>query len=108
MFGSRKISVYRGMYTCGTPAYTVEGDRIYRGMFTCGTPTYTIEGNKIYDGINAKIRAKGSLIYSIFKKGIETKTYNMDRYGTFRHYLYDILFNSVCSLIVGELCRLRK
>ena len=64
--------------------------------------------NKIYDGINTKIRAKGSLIYSIFKKGIETKTYNMDRYGTFRHYLYDILFNSVCSLIVGELCRLRK
>ena len=64
--------------------------------------------NKIYDGINAKIRAKGSLIYSIFKKGIETRTYDMGRYGTFHRNLCDILFNSVCSLIVGELCRLRK
>ena len=50
MFGSNRISVYRGYSTCGTPAYTIDGNRVYRGYSTCGTPAYTIDGNKVYDG----------------------------------------------------------
>lgn len=43
MYGSRKISVYRGMSTYGTPAYTIVGNKIYDGMSTYGTPAFTIE-----------------------------------------------------------------
>lgn len=42
MFGNRRISVYRGMSTCGSPAFTVEGNQIYRGMSTCGVPAFTL------------------------------------------------------------------
>ena len=51
MYGNRKISVYRGMYTCGIPAYTIEDNKIYEGMYTCGIPAFTIDGNQIYEGM---------------------------------------------------------
>ena len=57
MFGSRMISVYRGMSSCRIPAFTVERererDKSCRCMTACGIPAYAISGNHIYDGTNA-------------------------------------------------------
>ena len=55
MFGSRMISVYRGMSSCRIPAFTVD---IYiykscRCMTACGIPAYAISGNHIFDGMTA-------------------------------------------------------
>lgn len=55
MFGSRRISVYRGMSSCRIPAFTVERerDKSCRCMTACGIPAYAISGNHIYDGMTA-------------------------------------------------------
>lgn len=43
MFGSRRLSVYRGMTACGIPAYTISGNHIYDGMTACGIPAFTLD-----------------------------------------------------------------
>ena len=55
MFGSRRISVYRGMSSCRIPAFAVERERdnSCRCMTACGIPAYAISGNYIYDGMTA-------------------------------------------------------
>ena len=82
MFGSNRISVYRGYSTCGTPAYTIEGNRVYRGYSTYGTPAFTIDGNRVYDG------------YSTYG----TPAYTIDGNRVYRGYLQFAFVGIVSSL----------
>lgn len=43
MFGSRRISVCRGMSAYGIPAYTISGNHIYEGMSAYGIPAFTLD-----------------------------------------------------------------